>query len=433
MKSRQLSMRSLITMFMRATQATAFLLVVAQLPLGFAEELELENDQPKTLGDALFGGEVKLDLRIRAEYADLKGTDPSQAYTERLRLGYGSKKYNGFSFYAEIEDIRAVDDDRYNAAGTNSNTTKTNIADPEDTELNQAYVTYDWEETGLQFKVGRQRITLDDHRFIGNVGWRQNEQTYDALTIVSHLAEDMTLIYGYLWDINRVFGPDASLDLSSDSHALNLSFGNTRTGKLTVFGYHLDVDGQTGAAGLSSDTFGIRYGAKRPLEDGGSLEYVFSYARQVDAADNTNDYEADYVLAEVKLHNEGGMIGVGYEMLGSDDDSTGTPRSFSTPLATGHKFNGWADVFLTTPAKGLRDAYAMAGFKLPGNASAKVVYHWFWTDKGASVLGDELDFVFEKSLSDKTTVLAKYATYNGVGTAARTDIDRLWLQLEYKF
>lgn len=431
MKSNQPTKQSVMTMVVRKAQVIIFLLVVAQWNFAVAEDHELVADEPKTLEDALFGGTVKLDLRIRAEIADQDGFDTSEAYTERLRLGYETRSYNGWTFYAELEDIRSVDEDRYNAAGLNGNPTKTVISDPEDTELNQAYVKYDWKDANTQFVIGRQRVILDDARFVGNVGWRQNEQTYDAATIVSQLAEEVTLIYSFIWDVNRVFGPDSELDLSSESHALNLSVGNDRDGKFTFFAYHLDVDGLAAAPALSTDTVGVRYAAKRILEEGGSLDYVFSYARQVDGGDNAATFEADYFLGEVNLNKDGGMVGVGYEVLGSDDGEGGATIGFSTPLATGHKFNGWADAFLATPATGLQDAYVQAGTKLPGGASAKVVYHWFWTEKGGGDLGDEIDVVLKKKLSKRTTAMAKYARFNGVGTTA--DRNKFWLQLSYKF
>jgi hypothetical protein len=46
------------------------------------------------------------------------------------------------------------------------------IADPEDTELDQAYVV--WEGDGDAMFIGRQRINMANQRFIGAVGFRQN-------------------------------------------------------------------------------------------------------------------------------------------------------------------------------------------------------------------------------------------------------------------
>lgn len=438
MKSNQPFARSLRTM-VRGAQVTVFLLVAAQSHLIFAEELELGTGEPQTLEEAFFGGQVKLNVRARAEIADQDGLQTSQAYTERIRLGYGSRTYNGLSFYVELEDIRTLDDDRYNAAGSNANPLKTAIADPEDTELNQGYLKYDWKDSSTQLTFGRQRIILDDARFVGNVGWRQNEQTFDAATIASNLSDDIKLIYSFVWDVNRIFGdedstPAAGKDFDSESHFVNLTLSSIPVvGKVTLFAYLLDFNG---VGGLSRDTFGVRFAGKSKSDDGTTLGYIFSYAKQVDSNDNTVNSENDYFLGEVKLSHGKCQAGVGYEMLGSDKHGT---VAFVTPLATGHKFNGWADSFLATPADGLQDAYVFAGTKLPGNVSAKIVYHWFWTEEGGGDLGDELDIVLKKPLSKRATAVAKYARYNGVGNAAggkgptSADRNKFWLQFEYKF
>jgi hypothetical protein len=41
-------------------------------------------------------------------------------------------------------------------------------------------------------------------------------------------------------------------------------------------------------------------------------------------------------------------------------------KGFTTPLATLHKFQGWADKFLTTPVNGLADLYVNAGYTRKG-------------------------------------------------------------------
>ena len=49
----------------------------------------------------------------------------------------------------------------------------------------------------------------------------------------------------------------------------------------------------------------------------------------------------------------------------SEGADKGAPfTSFQTLLATLHKFQGWADKFLTTPPNGIRDLYGSAGYTL---------------------------------------------------------------------
>lgn len=375
-------------------------------------------------------GKVSLNIRGRAEIADQEGLETSQAYTVRTRLGFTTGEFNGLSFHIDMEDIRAADYDLYNAAGLNDQPDKTVIADPEDTELNQLYANLNLVDYNSSVRFGRQRIKLDDDRFIGNVGWRQNEQTFDAVRVDSALCENVDLTYAYLWDVNRIFGPDADRDYESDSHVINLSYSDDRLGKFTGFAYLLDFEDEATAAANSSDTYGLRYEATRNLKgdpEGPKLNYVLSWATQSDAGDNPTSYDADYYLIDVKYLENGWYFGGGYEVLGSDDGNFG----FRTPLATGHAFNGWADVFLVTPADGLEDLYVYIGGDLPGGFKGKVAYHWFDPNEGSADFGDEIDLVASKQLSENAELLAKYAYYNGDG--AFDDIARFWLQLTLNY
>ena len=155
-----------------------------------------------------------------------------------------------------------------------------------------------------------------------------------------------------------------------------------------------------------------------------------SYARQSDWQDNPASYGVDYIAAEAGLGF--GQFGVlaGYELLGSNG-----ARAVQTPMATLHKFNGWADLFLTTPAAGLEDWYGGATVKFPKvkalpGLNAAVTYHRYESDIGSVHFGDEWD----ASLGFKVkrfAVLAKYADYNAAGFGA--DTRKFWLQVELAY
>ena len=385
-----------------------------------------------TLADAVFGGEAHLNLRLRAEIVDATSLEGAQAYTERLRAGYGSKPFNGFSFYFDFEDIRTADDDLYNASGIHGDPAKAVVADPEATELNQGYLKYQDPDQRVTLIGGRQRITLDDHRFVGDVGWRQNEQTFDAATVIANLPRGMTGQYSYLWDINRVFGQGfvdgnpAISDFRSDSHLFNLSKDCEGLGTVTGFAYLLDFDN---SPANSSDTYGVRYQGSFDFTGDYSVDPVLSYASQSDNNANPASYDADYYLAQVSVVRKGtGSIGAGYEVLGGDNGS-----SFQTPLATGHAFNGWFDSFLTTPAAGLEDIYLFAAADLPGGTVGKIFSHWFAQNVGGNRgldLGKEIDVLLTKKVDDHVSILAKYAYFDGEN--GFTDGTKFWLQTEIK-
>ncbi len=389
------------------------------------------SDEPASLTEAIGGGKVDINLRLRFEFVDQTGLKDAAALTERIRIGYGTLPYNGFSFYIDFEDIRAADDDSYNAAGLNNRASHAVIADPEDSELNQLYVNYTSEKFPFKARLGRQRLKLDDDRFVGNVGWRQNEQTFDAATVWLTPGDNFTLLYSYVWDVNRIFGPGAGRDFDSESHLINLSYDGLDCGKITVFAYLLDFENMnvtpTGPAS-SSDTHGIRFEGSQELSEEFSLAYTLSYANQSDAGDNATDYDADYYFGQLSLTKKGiGTIGVGYEVLGSDNSIA----AFQTPLATGHKFNGWADVFLTTPATGLEDLYFYAAALLPCDIKGRIVYHIFEADQGGADYGKEIDLVLSRKINENWSITGKFSDFDGdPGFADRT---KFWFQTTFSF
>ena len=419
---------------MTRTSCGAFALLLATQGIAQAEENTAPAQEPEhPIVTFLKEGKVNLDVRLRYEHADVDGLGDSNAFTMRTRLGYTTKQYEGFQGMIELEDNRAADYNEYNAAGLNGQPGLSPIADPEDTELNQLWVSYDFanlsEDLPFSTKIGRQRINLDDQRFVGGVAWRQLEQTFDAALISTKPTETIAATYAYIDEVNRIFGPDAGLDFESDSHLFNIAYTGLDIGKIVGFAYLLDL-GTTGA-GVSSQTYGLRLEGSMDLHDQLALGYIASAATQSDYGPNPTNYDAIYVLAEGKLKfkdTAGSFVGAGFEMLGSDDGTIG----FSTPLATGHKFNGFADSFLATPAAGLRDYYVTGGTTVPGiDARFLATYHYFTADDTSADLGSEIDFVLARKLNENVTLLAKYAYYDGDN--GRTDIERFWLQLNLKF
>ncbi|MEM6853190.1 MAG: alginate export family protein [Planctomycetota bacterium] len=400
---------------------------------GQAEEAPVLAEEPTpTFADALMSGTVKLNVRGRAEIVDQDNLDTAQAYTVRTRLGYLTQEFEGFQFYVEMEDIRTPDDDLYND-GPGESTAGLNravVADPEVTELNEAWVQYSNAElAGLKVKGGRQTINLDDQRFIGAVGWRQDNQTFDAVRASTSLGIDgFDLTGGYIGGVNRIFGEEADFD-DTEIVFVNGSYKIKDVGKLTGFGYFLDIED---SAANSSDTFGVRLTGSKPIGDGGmALAYAGSFAFQTDTGDNPNDYDAQYYAIDLGLKvPEFGTFGVGYEVLGSDDGNF----AFRTPLATLHKFNGFADVFLVTPNDGLEDFYVYYGIPFPKEwkMKGKLVYHYFSGNDSIGDFGHEVDAVLSKKLSSNVTLLGKLAVFESK-EATLADRTKVTIDLTFAF
>lgn len=368
------------------------------------------------LTSALTDGKLSANFNLRYESVEQdNAAKDADAFTLRTRLNYTTGDFNGFSAVAELENSTALVDDYKDAIGNGNEFSV--VADPDHTELDQGYIAY--KNDKFSGKIGRQVITMDNHRFVGHVGWRQDRQTFDALTLGYQLSEATKVSYAYLSKRNRIFSDKKDVD--SQDHLLNISH-KLSAGKLTGYAYLLEED-KTGGAEIN--TLGIRYAGATKLA-GNKVTYSAEFAQQ---DNDTADKSATYMAFEVGTTLASINVKAGYELLGSDNGEYG----FATPLATLHKFNGWADQFLGTPAQGLQDIYVSVGGKLAGG-SWKIVAHDFSADDASSTvddLGSEIDASYAKAINKKFKVGIKYAAYSAGDI--NVDTDKIWVWLEAKF
>jgi hypothetical protein len=407
-----------------------------------AEAGPIEKFFDGKLPEAIAKGKFNVNARLRYEFVDQTGvpaiTDDSHALTFRTRFGYTTAPLYGFQAMLEGENVTVIGPDvNFNAAGSNGVGYKPVVADPPTTELNQAWLSYSYTNL-FTIKGGRQRIALDNHRFVGDVGWRQNMQTFDAVDAQLKPIKGLSIYYGYIWDVHRVFGdvdnlPPANQDFTSDSHLVNVSYTLPKYGRLVGYSYLLDLKNAAGAAN-SSATYGGYFTGNAPLTDTFSLGYRAEFAWQTDYADSPLNYEAEYYNFELSGTIKPFSLGAGYEVLGSDNGT-----SFRTPLATLHAFNGWDDLFLNTPAAGLQDIYGFAQVTLPWQMPLRFVYHKFDADSGGADFGQEFDVMVSKKFGKYWTALLKYGFYDGEDAAApaiaaaNVDVHKFWAQVEFNF
>lgn len=372
-----------------------------------------------TLIESLQQSSVKVNFRLRYEDVSWDGLEDSNALTLRSRLSYQSGGFKGFGFSAEFDDVREVDDVDYRTAPNDENNLGTAIiSDPEGTELNQAFISYN--NFNNQVRYGRQRIILDNQRFVGGVGWRQNEQTYDAFSFANKSIRYTNIFYAYITNVNRIFGEEnpSQGDHDQKTHLLNVNYTGFSAGKLTTYAYLID---NISAPALASDTFGVRWNGA--VND--TFSYNLEYAKQTDAGDNPVDYSTDYLLGEAVLSLGRFTTTLGYEVLGSDDGVKG----FTTPLATLHAFQGWTDLFLTTPNDGIKDAYVTVATTL-GGVNLAATYHDIQSAKNGIDYGSEVDISASKKIG-AVVYSAKFADYQKDDFG--TDATKFWLTAEVNF
>jgi hypothetical protein len=377
------------------------------------------------------------DARLRYEHVDQEGfARNADALTARLRAGLEATA-GSFALLGEAEAALAPVE-RYNS-GTNRKSLFPTVADPQNIELNRLQLQYRTTPDTI-LTAGRQRIALDDQRFIGSVGWRQNEQTFDAVRLEVRKLGPITADITYSWSTRTIFGIEAR-DLppaAANKQAIGgdnvFANAGVKLGPVVAkgFAYLIDQD-EPGRRQFSSQTYGVKLAGAIPLSDLTRLDIAASYARQSEWRNNPGDYAANYWLIEAGTSLAGFGVTAGYEVLGVKRGG-----SFQTPLATLHKFNGWADKFLVTPANGLRDLYVTVGRKMPVVAmlpglNGSVTWHRFDSDRLGRAYGDEWDAQIGFRLRG-TGVLLKYAAYDRAGAAdfaGDADTDKFWLQLEW--
>lgn len=386
-----------------------------------------------------------IDARMRAELVDQTPlAEDADATTLRLRAGFESGKAWDTTLLAEGEFVTPLGDEYRPDPARAVRTAFPVVADPESYEVNRLQLT-NTTLPGTALTLGRQRILLDDQRFVGNVGWRQNEQTFDAVRVVNKSVPTLIVDATYLNQVNRVFGPDSPQGRWHGDGWLGNVAWQLPIAKLTAFAYVLDFEPLTRFPGLSAAqaaaldpvrastaTYGARLSGERAL---GSLKlgYAASYAQQSDYASNPLRFDLDYYLAEITGTFGRYGLRLGNEVL-QGDGTTG----FATPIVTLHPFNGWADKFLTTPANGLDDRYAGVSYTLKAASvfdalSATVVYHEYSTQRLDTDFGAEVNMQLQAKMQRFSAVIkyAAYEAHEGRTPAAYQDTTKLWVQLEY--
>lgn len=405
---------------------------------------------PPTISDQIGAGKLILEVRARYETVDQTRTatllDKADAFTVRTRLGWETAEWKGFKGLVEFEDVRQAGNEHYAVNVPGVTTPPLNgadkgrypiVNDPDVTELNRAQLTWT-PSAALQVTAGRQRINIDDQRFVGGVAWRQDEQTFDAVRADVAMGR-FKATYAYVTHINRILGE--LRDWDSDSHLFNATWSPAEALRLQGFVYALDFGN---SAANSSITKGVKASGKAWLGLY-QLAYNATFARQSDYRHNTPNFDLDYVAADVAGTFDIYTIKAAYESLEGD----GT-RGFTTPLATVHAFNGWSDAFVSPGGNksfvdGIKDLNLGLNVKPRFratyffNSDLIVRYHDFDDQRTGADLGHEWDAQFTAAITAKLSIQLKYADFKRVKTvpigtanppASRT---KTWLTLEYKF
>lgn len=364
-----------------------------------------------------------LDARLRYEFSNVDGFENSNALTIRARPGLRTAEWNGFSALAEGEFTGTLIDD-YNsgAPGTTPfDPANSVIADPNNAELNQAFLQYHGFDTMV--KIGRQRIIYQNAAFIGNSGWRQNEQTFDAASVAYEADCGFKASYAWVNRVNRIFGEQADgafSNANSNIHLINASYSGFENITLAGYAYLMDFQDTT-LKGWDNDT----YGAFVEIPFAGIKTHA-EFAVQNEAGP-ANDLTATYFHL-----NASKAIGCTTLMAGVEQLDNG----FQTPLATLHTMNGIADTTDGLRAAGttggLTDSYLSFTAPLPWDLKWTNVAHFFGDNSVGTGFGLGWDSLLMKKFDDHFSATAALGYFDS-NDSRYLSATRASIELDYTF
>ena len=371
---------------------------------------------------------VNGQIRPRYEYADIDNNDKDagQALTSRIKLNASTGLFGVDGLNANIGLIGVYDFGWTSENGLTNGGINDKIVDPAVAMLSNLEATYTIGKTTMH--AGRGQVNLDNQRFIGTVGWRQLERSYDTLYVADNSVKNLNLLGAWVYALEGVTSTDKT---NTNSVLLHGSYKFMDALTVTAYDYMI---------ASFADTYGVAATGKFNTS-GVNFDYRAEFAMQSDATMEIHDAEADasatYMNFDLGANISGILLGANYEFQsGADGDDT----AFYTPLGTNHKFNGWADQFLLPGShdNGLIDMNARIGYKANGFGKLLGVYHKFDADTGSNTdLGSEFDALYANKIPGVKGLsgLVKMAYYMGgeTGSGHELDATKAWVQLDYKF
>jgi len=390
--------------------------------------------------------QVQGEIRPRWENVDdnVATHSTANAYTARTKLKVTGNllDVDGLSASVGIISVNDFGSNKYNST-SNGQSNYAVVADPEKAMISNAEINYKTGNTLLH--AGRGQVNLDNQRFIGTVGWRQLERSYDSVFVANNSIKNLSVLAAWVYGLQGVkslannHGPYGENTYDTNTVLLHAAYSVMPALKVTAYDYMI---------ASVHDTYGLALTGNVKM-DAVKLNYRAEYAQQKDASmkihvqtPTTGKADASYYNLDLGANVNGILAGINYEFLSGTNGNDGK-TAFACTLGTNHKFNGWADQFLATPKGGLQDANIRLGYKAKGFGKFLAVYHDFTADKKmASVvgtsddLGSEIDAVYVNKIPGVNGLkgMLKYADYSKGSVVGHTkDVQKIWAMLDYKF
>lgn len=380
----------------------------------------------------------KFEIRPRYEYVDEKNNNLKSANALTTRISIGINLMDLFHIknletYLEATGVFATIDNY-----SPENTKYELVPDPVNTRFTQIYIKYKLNRTN--FFMGRKFVNIDDHRFIGNVNWRQMPQSFGIIAISDNTVKNLNFLIVGIYERKGIINKlNTYWEFGKWPLILDVNYKASDLLKIKLFSY-LITD--------TNNTYGIKLSGKYKFNYL-NANYIFEYAKQtdpykIDNLETKPDINTNYYRFGVNANIQRWTLGLEYTHFG---DKNGKNKGFSTPLATLHAFDGWSDVLLSGGANGfdygLKEYKLNIGYKNIKYGNFLVSYLIFKSYKSQPTgrsIGTEINLLYTKSLTKRLSLLLKSAFYNGNNgyftggnLKGQKDVNKFWAQLDFKY
>lgn len=348
---------------------------------------------------------VGADLRPRFEYRHGYGSlfpeaaAPAAFVTQRsrLNLGYTADK---LQLWISLQDVSTWGDTRQLAPADSNNSFS----------LFQAWARLKLNEN-LALKLGRQVISYDDERILGEVDWAMQGRFHDAL-LLKFKKKD------FLMDLGVAFSQE-NQNLTGTGYTIN-GFFTYKTMQYAYFkkkwdninisylflnnGFQKfsDSDNNEPDGIYNRQTTGAYF--EFPV---GKINFSGSAYYQFGKATPDVNLKAYQLAFQGNYKTGNSSIGLGFEILsGTDQDTELENNSFFPLYGTNHKFNGFMDYFYVgnhANNVGLNDIFGKLNLKTGEKSSLLLAGHYFSShatlrENADKYLGTEIDLVYGNQL-----------------------------------
>ena len=368
--------------------------------------------------------DANLQLRPRYEYRNgykspmPNGESPTSFVSQRSRLNFNFKQEK-LKVKLTMQNLRTWGD-----VATNTTADKNGVA------LFEAWAQYDLSEN-WSARLGRQVISYDNERIMGEVDWAQQGQSHDAALFSFH-PKNHQLDLGLAMNANAENLVEPKTPYATSYKTMQYAWYHTQFDKLGMSLLFLNTgyEFQKTVSTLEVD-YKQTFGTYLTFKDKKWDSNLGLYGQSGQSADKkVNAWYAGGNLGYAVT--DAFKAGLGYEFLSgkSQDDSSSDIKSFNPIFGTNHGFNGYMDYFYVgnhINSVGLQDAYLKLNYTskkwkfafMPHVFCAPNTVLDANNNKMDSYLGTELDFTAGYTVQKDIVVSGGYSQMFATETLER--------------